>query len=148
MPLTGTERTALISSVAMPAPGRKLADALDVLVDGGMRIAYSISAEVTNVITVTITATGLDGAPLANRVWLDILLISSTSTFAPNAADYTIAATTGQVLEKIADKEISVITNAAGVAVLTFSIATAATSFLATKLPGGEMVVSAAMTHV
>jgi hypothetical protein len=79
---------------------------------------------------------------------LDILLISSTSTFAPNAADYTIAATTGQVLEKIADKEISVITNAAGVAVLTFSIATAATSFLATKLPGGEMVVSAAMTHV
>lgn len=147
MSISGTERTALISAVAMPALGRKLAEVVDTMSDGGMRIAYSISAEVANVITVTMTATSLDGQPLTNRVWLDMLLISSTSTYALNTADYTIAATTGVVLQEVADQKLTVLTSATGVAVLTFSIATAATSFIATKLPGGKMAVSSAITH-
>jgi hypothetical protein len=148
MSLTGTERSSLIAAIAQPSPGRKLADVINLMDDGAYTVSYSISAEVTNVITVTVTVKTIDNRALDNRVCLDFLLISSTSTFALNAADYTIAATTGVVAELIADKVLRVVTSATGVAVLTFSIATAATSFLAACLPGGNMSVSGAITHV
>jgi hypothetical protein len=147
MSLTGTERSSLIAAVAQPSPGRKLADVINLMDDGAYSVSYSIGAEAANAIAVTITVKTIDNRALDNRVCLDFLLISSTSTFALNATDYTIAATTGVVAELVADKVLRVVTSATGVAVLTFTFASTATSFLAACLPGGAMTVSGAITH-
>jgi hypothetical protein len=148
MTITGTERSTIVSAVSQPSPGRKLADAVNVLSNGAYTVSYSIGAETANAIAVTITVRTLDGRTLDNRVAIDFLVISSTSTYALNTTDYTIAASTGVVMQLIADQVLRVITNATGQAVVTFTLASgAATSFLAAILPGGSMSVSGAITH-
>jgi hypothetical protein len=148
MSLTGTERSSIIAAIAQPSPGRKLADAVNLLNNGAYTVTYSVGAEAANVVTVTITAKTLDGKALDNRVILDFLVISNTSTFALNTTDYTIAATTGVVSQLVADQVLRVVTNASGVAVLTFTLGSGAgSSFLAAILPGGSTSVSTAITH-
>jgi len=148
MSITGTERSTIVAAVASPSPGRKLADSVNLLSNGAYTVSYSIGTETANAIAVTITVTSLDGKAIANRVALDLMVISSTSTYALNTTDYTIAASTGVVAQLIADQVLRVITNASGVAVVSFTLASgAATSYLAAILPGGSMAVSGAITH-
>jgi hypothetical protein len=149
MSLSGKEVLAYQSAVADLPAGKKLADVMNKFSDGAFNVAFSVSAEVSNIVTVTIDVTAPDGQPLAAPALLEFLVVSSVTTFAPTATDYTtIAATTGSVLEISADKLLRVVTNAVGRAVLTFTLASgAATNFLAFVRPGGSLVASAAIVH-
>lgn len=149
MSLSGKEKIAIQSAIADLPVGKKLADALDKFVDGAFNVSFTVSAEVSNVVTVTITVTGPDGQALSAPVFLDMIVVSSLTTFAISTTDYTtIAATTGSVVEMVADKILKVLTNASGVAVLTFALASgAATNYLALLRPGGSPTASGAITH-
>lgn len=149
MSLSGKEKIAIQSAIADLPVGKKLADALDKFVDGAFNVSFTVSAEVSNVVTVTITVTGPDGQALSAPVFLDMIVVSSLTTFAISTTDYTtIAATTGSVVEMVADKILKVLTDASGVAVLTFTLAAgAATNYLALLRPGGSPTASGAITH-
>ncbi len=149
MSLSGKEKIAIQSAIADLPVGKKLADALDKFVDGAFNVSFTVSAEVSNVVTVTITVTGPDGQALSAPVFLDMIVVSSLTTFAISTTDYTtIAATTGSVVEMVAGKILKVLTNASGVAVLTFTLASgAATNYLALLRPGGSPTASGAITH-
>lgn len=147
--LTGFERATLLAAVAAPAAGKKLVEVVEAAADGVASVSYSIGTETSNAIAVTITARTLQNRALNNRVALDLLIVSNTTTMAYNTNDYTIAATTGTVVELIADRVIRVVTDANGVAVVTLTIATAATCFLVPVFPSGELgTPSSAITHV
>lgn len=153
MGLKGEERATLIAAVANLSAGKKLTEVVETASNGVSAVSFSVGAEATNAIPVTITAktlrgSGTSNAALDNKVTLDLLIVSNTSTLAYNAADYTIAATTGTVLELVADKCIRVTTDATGVAVVTLTISGAATSYLVPVLPNGELgTASGAITH-
>ena len=148
MALTGFERAVLTAAVAQPTTGKKLAEVVDNASDGLSTVSFSVGAENTNAIPVTITAKTLLNKALDNRVSFECMIVSSTSTLAYNAIDYTIAATTGTVIELVADKLIRVTTDATGVAVVTFTFASTGTSFLVPILPSGELgAASGAITH-
>jgi len=148
MALTGFERSVLIAAVAQPTTGRKLCEVVDNASDGVSTVEFSVAAEDTNAIAVTCTAKTLLGKALDNKVTFDMMIVSNTSTLAYNSSDYTIAATTGTVLELVADKLIRVTTNASGVAVVTLTISGAATSYLVPVLKNGELgTASGAITH-
>ena len=148
MALTGFERAVLTAAVAQPTTGKKLCEVVDNASDGVSTVAFSVGAEATNAIAVTCTAKTLLGKALDNKVTFDLLVVSSASTLAYNASDYTIAATTGTVLELVADKMLRVTTDATGVAVVTLTITGAATSYLVPVLKNGELgTASAAITH-
>jgi len=148
MALTGFERSVLIAAVAQPTTGKKLAEVIDNASDGVSTVEFSVAAEDTNAIAVTCTAKTLLGKALDNKVTFDMMIVSNTSTLAYNSSDYTIAATTGTVLELVADKLIRVTTNASGVAVVTLTISGAATSYLVPVLKNGELgTASGAITH-
>lgn len=148
MALTGFERSVLIAAVAQPTTGRKLCEVVDNASDGVSTVSFSIGEEATNAIAVTCTAKTLLGKALDNKVTFDMMIVSNTSTLAYNSSDYTIAATTGTVLELVADKLIRVTTNASGVAVITLTISGAATSYLVPVLKNGELgTASDAITH-
>lgn len=148
MALTGFERAVLTAAVAQPTTGKKLAEVVDNATDGISSVSFSVGAESSNAIPVTITAKTLLGKALDNRVSLELMIVSNASTLAYNAIDYTIAATTGVVIELVADKLIRVTTDATGVAVLTFTFASTGTSYLVPILPNGEFgSASSAITH-
>lgn len=148
MALTGTERSSIIAAVSQPGIGRKLADMVHRGSDGIYSVSFSVGAESSNAIPVTITVRTLDGKALDNRVSLDILLVSNTSTMAYNAIDYTITATTGTVQQLVADQVLRVVTSATGVAVISLSFASTGTSFMVPVLPSGELgTASSAITH-
>lgn len=149
MALTGQERATLIASVANLAAGKKLAETVEKASDGLAAVTFAIGAESANAIPVTITARTLQNRVLDNRVSFELMVVSSTSTMAYNSIDYTIAASSGVVVEVIADKLLRVTTTAAGQAVLTFTFASTGTSFLVPILPSGELgTASGAITHV
>jgi len=134
--------------MAQPAVGRKLADVVNRATDGVYSVSFSIGAEVANAIAVTITVRTVDSKALDNRVMLDLLVVSNVTTMAYNAIDYTIAATTGTVQQLIADQVLRVVTDATGVAVVTFTFASTGTSFLVPVLPFGMFgTASSAITH-
>lgn len=148
MALTGTERSSIIAAVSQPGIGRKLADMVHRGSDGIYSVSFSVGAESSNAIPVTITVRTLDGKALDNRVSLDILLVSNTSTMAYNAIDYTITATTGTVQQLVADQVLRVVTSATGVAVISLSFASTGQSFMVPVLPSGELgTASPAITH-
>lgn len=150
MTLSGKEVLAYQSAIADLPAGKKLADAMNKLSDGAFNVAFQVSGEVSNVVTVTIDVTGPDGQALSTPTLLEFLMVNNSTTFVPSSTDYTtIAATTGSVLEVTADRFLKVLTNAAGRAVLTFTLASgAATNFLAFIRPGGSLVASPAIVHV
>jgi len=148
MALTGFERSVLIAAVAQPTTGKKLAEVIDNASDGVSTVEFSVAAEDTNAIAVTCTAKTLLGKALDNKVTFDMMIVSNTSTLAYNSSDYTIAATTGTVLEMVADKLLRVTTDATGVAVITLTISGAATSYFVPVLKNGELgTASGAITH-
>lgn len=149
MALTGFERAVLTAAVAQPTTGKKLAEVVDHASDGILAVEFSIGAESGgHAIAITCTAKTLLGKALDNKVSFDILVVSNASTLAYNTADYTIAATTGTVLEIVADKLLRVTTNASGVAVITLTIIGAATSYFVPVLVNGELgTASGAITH-
>ena len=149
MPLTGNERSMVVSAIAQPGTGRKLADVLSRATDGVHSVTFGVGAESGNAIPVTITVRTVDGRRLDNRVMLDVLLVSNTSTMAYNAIDYTITATTGTVQQLVADQVLRIVTDATGVAVISLSFASTGTSFMVPVLPLGELgAASSAITHV
>lgn len=149
MSLSGKEKIAIQSALADLPVGKKLADVLDKLVDGAFNVSFSVGAETSNAIAVTITVTGPDGQALTAPVFLDMIVVSSLTTFAISTTDYTsVTATTGSVVEMVADKILKVLTNASGVAVVVFTLESgAATNYLALLRPGGSPVASGAITH-
>lgn len=150
MGLSGRLRSAFQSAMADPGAGNKLANVMDRFDDGAFNATIAVSAEVSNIVTITIDVTGPGNQPLTVPVVLDALVVSNATTLAISATDYTtIAATTGVVLEVVADRLLKIVTNSTGRAVLTFTLASgAATNFLAILLPGGADIVSSAITHV
>lgn len=149
MALTGFERAVLTAAVAQPTTGKKLAEVVDNASDGVSTVTFSVGTETGgNVISITCTAKTLLGKALDNKVTFDVMIVSNTSTLAYNSSDYTIAATTGTVLEMVADKLLRVTTDATGVAVITLTISGAATSYFVPVLKNGELgTASGAITH-
>ena len=111
------------------------------------RFTYSIAAEASENIDVTITAKTPADQPIEEVVTFFVALYDDAAGAAPNTDNSTLSATTGEVLEVVADKLLLVKTNASGVAVIRFNITGAATTFLRARYPGGSGEYSAAVTH-
>lgn len=116
--------------------------------EGAWDFTFAVAAEAAENIDVTITVKDSDNLPLAELVSFRVELTTLVTGLVWQSANYTITATTGEVLELIADKILLVKTNAVGVAVIRLNIVGAATSFMQAKSVGGRTyATSATITH-
>lgn len=112
-------------------------------------VTFTVGAEATNVITVTVQATDGNGHNLAERVALQFYLSTDAEgdNLTASAPSSGIAAgASGVVIETIADKAGLLVTNSSGEAKVAITEASTPTFYLVVVLPDGSLTVSGAIT--
>lgn len=110
-------------------------------------VTQTVSAEATDVVTVTLVAKdegykGLPAGVTALPAW-----VSSTANGLTNAAlPTTIAATVGGVIQPATGGRVFTVLLSAGLATLTFTQSGAYTGYLCLLLPDGTVAISGVMT--
>lgn len=150
MAIQQNTKLCLDAAVGNLAAGTEIRNILNVVEGGAASVTWTVGAEANNVIVVNMQAKDDQGANVAQKVALPVLICTDTdgSPSATGTEDYTIAAgTTGKVFQVLADAALIVVTDAAGSADISLTNSGAATSYLAAVLPGGKLSFSAAVTH-
>ena len=147
MALQQQTRTSLRAAIANSGAFKELKGLLEMNSVGVASATFSVAAEAANNIDTTIQCKDEFGNNVAGVRSLDINIVGQSGGTGFNANTYTVAATTGAVVEVVASKVLRVLTNSTGQAVIRLTNAGAVTCYLALVLPNGSQTVSAAIAH-
>lgn len=134
--------------VGAPESGKRVGKLIEGFLDSIMGASFSIGAESTNAIVVSIQLKNEHGDDLSSvqGVWVGVFSNASGTAF--NAGDYTIAAgTDGALIQVVADKLLFCTCEADGDLDISLTIDGASTCYLGVILPSGKIVMSGAVTH-
>lgn len=134
--------------IGAPQTGKRVGRFVESFLDSIMGASFSIGAEDTNAIVVSIQLKNEHGDDLSSvqGVWVGIFADANGTAF--NANDYTIAAgTDGALVEVVADKLLFCTCEADGDLDISLTIAGAKTCYLGVILPSGKIVMSSVVTH-
>lgn len=110
--------------------------------------SFSIAAEATNMIDVTITLKDEQGAALGAGVAVELLVLANSSGTDFTANTYTLAAgSLGKIATVVSNKIVKAITGTGGIVNLQITNAGAVTCYVGVVLPAGRQVISGAVTH-
>lgn len=135
-------RSLFISALKRANIGKAVADSLEQSINGVASVAFTVGTETSNAITVNVQANDIEGNPVAQVSKLSIGIFADAGGAAFNTTDYSIAAgTDGALVEDVADKKLTVITESDGDADIVITLASGSGScYLIAFGEGGQII--------
>lgn len=148
VPTVSTDLSASVDTEDLVADGVDAAALSDSLADQLLTASITISDEATNVVTATIQIQDAKGESLADQVYIELILSDAAAgALTGTAPDGAVAASTGTIVAShTAKTHILVLTNAAGLAVVTYTETGSLVRYMNGKLNDLYIAGSQAMT--